>query len=156
MKECELLELIWGGAVASRGTNSMSPLARVLGALLVVPTIALVSSGDHHHPVAMVEGNELLPGATLGDILSEELGIHVPSGAIILIEPVVMADATEVSGADLGRDLGKILMSMASMPIESVVRHLGAPAVGDVLGRYPSQGARQSLAPDRRQRSARG
>jgi hypothetical protein len=156
MKECELLELIWSGAVASRDANSMSPLARVLDALLVVPTIALVSSGVHHHPVAMVEGNELLPGATLGDVLTEELGIHVPRDAIVLIEPVAMADATEVSGAGLGRDLGNILMSMASMPLESVVRHPGSPAVSDVTGRHLSQAARQSLTPDRRQRAVRG
>jgi hypothetical protein len=156
MKECELLELIWGGAVTSRDANSMSPLARILDALLVVPMIALVSNGGHHSPVAMVESIELLPGATLGDVLTEELGLHMPRDAIILIEPVTKADAIEVSGADLGRDLGNILMSMASMPLESVVRHPGPSAVGDVPGRFFSQIARQSLAPDRRQRSVRG
>lgn len=122
MKESEVLELIWGGAVVLRGVDEMTPLARLLDALLIVPTITLVSNGIHHSPIAMASSNELLPAAPLGDVLAEELGIHVPHDAIILIEPAAMADATEVSGSNLGRELGSILISMALGQLNTALR----------------------------------
>lgn len=114
MKEDTLLEQIWGEALELRRPEDISPLARLLGALLTVPTITLVSHHGTVRPCAMMEGTELLPGASLGDILSEELGLDVPQDAVVLIEPVEFADAKEFSGTDLGQELGRILMDIAN------------------------------------------
>jgi hypothetical protein len=152
----KLVELIWGGDMELREADSMSPLARLLDAFLVVPTITLVANAGLHRPVAMAEGDELMAGASLGDILAEELGIHIPSDAIVLIEPAAMADATEVSGTDLGRELGNILLSMAASPQRAAERHLERSLMADeVSGRYSAQVARHGLASKHRQRSAR-
>ncbi len=150
MNDGELLEMIWSGALELRGRDTMSPLARLLDALLVVPTVTLVSKAGSHRPVALAEGSELLPGAPLGDILAEELGIHVPHDAVVLVEPVEMADTSEVSAAELGRELGAILMSMAAAPQEA-----GLQAFANGAARqYSSQVAGHGLATPSRARVA--
>lgn len=109
-----LLEQIWGNAIEVRAPAEMSPLARLLGSLLTVPLVTLVAHAEGGRPFAMMESDELLPGAPLGDILAEELGLDVPQDAVVLIEPVGFADASSYSGRALGEELGRILGDIAT------------------------------------------
>lgn len=117
-----LLEQIWSDAIEVRAPDEMSPLARLLEALLTVPTVALVCHGGGTRPYAMMEGVDLLPGASLGDVLAEELGAYVPRDAVVLVEPVGFADAESVSGHELGQELGRILMELASVGASPLIR----------------------------------
>ena len=114
MRKDRLLEQIWEGAVEVRSPDGMSPLARLLGALLTVPLVTLVAEDGGDQPIAMMETDELLPGAPLGDVLAEELGLDVPRDAVVLIEPAAFADARSYSGRALGEELGRILADIAA------------------------------------------
>lgn len=140
MKQNSLLEQIWSEAIELRQPGQMSPLAGLLGTLLTVPTVTLVSHGGAERPFAMMEGAELLPGASLGDILAEELGIDVPRDAVVLIEPAAFADAEEFSGSELGQKLGNVLMDIASCvtgPLIHADRHRETPDYSRIAGRQP-------------------
>jgi len=114
MQSDVVLEQIWGGAIEARSAENMSPLARLLGALLTVPMVTLVAHAEVTRPFAMMESDELLPGAPLGDVLAEEMGLDVPRDALVLIEPVGFADAMSFSGRALGEELGRILNEIAT------------------------------------------
>jgi len=128
MQDCALLEQIWSEAIEARPPEAMSPLARLLGALLTVPVVTLVSHADGDRPHALMESDELLPGASLGDVLAEELGLDVPRDAVVLIEPVAFADAEAFSGAALGEELGRVLSDIASCAGAPLLRHAAAPS----------------------------
>jgi len=140
-----LLEQIWGEAVEERAADAMSPLARLLGALLTVPMVTLVAHAEGDRPYAMMEGHELLPGASLGDILAEELGLDVPQDAVVLIEPVGFADASSYSGSALGEELGRILGDIATCANAPAVGH---DAIRPVVGEAPRSAARRALTRD--------
>ncbi len=123
MRNSALLEQIWSEMIEARQPEDMSPLARLLGALLSVPMITLVSRGAGDRPFALMEGDELLPGASLGDILAEELGMDVPRDAVVLIEPVAFADAQSFSGHALGEELGRVLTDIAACASAPAARH---------------------------------
>ena len=114
MQSDVVLEQIWSGAIEARASENMSPLARLLGALLTVPMVTLVAHAEVARPFAMMETDELLPGAPLGDVLAEEMGLDVPRDALVLIEPVGFADAMSFSGRALGEELGRILNEIAT------------------------------------------
>ena len=122
MTENKILEHIWSDAIELRASDRMSPLARILDAVVNIPTITLVSHLGNSHPVVFMESTELAFGATLGDILAEELGVQVPKGAVVLIESAEFADSKEYSGTELGQVLGNILLGLAG---ESGVRPFG-------------------------------
>ena len=114
MQTPSLLGQIWDGDIEQRKVEDMSPLGRVLGAFLSVPTVSLVATKGRTVPEALIEWIELMPGATLGDVLSEELGIHVPRGSVILIEPVDFCPSPEYFGKELGNTLGNVLIDIAN------------------------------------------
>ncbi len=125
-----VLEQIWSGAIEARSAENMSPLARLLGALLTVPMVTLVAHAEVARPFAMMETDELLPGTPLGDILAEELELDVPHDALVLIEPVGFADALSFSGRALGEELGRILNEIAT----------GGGARSGVCGAFATEG----------------
>jgi hypothetical protein len=63
----------------------------------------------------MMDGEELLPGATLGDVLDEELGLFLEPGTLVIIESEGFADAQNYSASELGGILGQILVGLAGM-----------------------------------------
>lgn len=140
MQNNRLLEQIWGNAIELRDPDQMSPLARLLEALLTVPTVALVSYAAAERPLALMESAELLPGASLGDILAEEIGIDVPRDAVVLIEPAAFADAESFSGNALGQELGRILMELACAGAAPLIR-------ADVIGAAGVEAARPAPRP---------
>ena len=144
MQADALLEQIWGNAIEVRAAGEMSPLARLLGALLTVPMVTLVAHAGGERPYAMMESDELLPGAPLGDILAEELGLDVPQEAVVLIEPVGFADAASYSGSALGAELGRILGDIAS----SAAAPAGSGEEIRPIGTAPMHPARRALPRD--------
>lgn len=96
MKRNALLEQIWSGAVTLFDAGTPGEIARGVMALLPVRTISLKNAGCHPLPRILNESEELLPGLTLGDVLSEELGIDVPYGALVVFEEV--AEVSEGEG----------------------------------------------------------
>jgi hypothetical protein len=109
----DVLGQIWSNLVEPRALQDMSPLAQVLEAVLKVPTAGLVALSGLAEPVAFFEGEELIPGASLGDVLYEEMGLDVTPGSVVLIEPEKFADADAYSGKEIGQYLGTILMDLA-------------------------------------------
>ncbi len=113
METASILAQIWGQLLEVRPAEKASPLTEVLGALLKVPVVGIVSQSEVFEPTAMKESEELLPGATLGDVLHEELGLFIEQGAVVVLEPEKSANAVGVHGQDLGRALGRILVDLA-------------------------------------------
>ncbi len=110
----DLLTSIWSGHIQVCVGEDRSPLAVLLDGVLSVPTVSLTLSDGLERPTAFADSTELLPGVQLGDVLAEELGFDIPVNSIILIEPAHLAGAATFSEADLGRDLGHVLTSVAS------------------------------------------
>ncbi len=110
----ELLTRIWSGDVDVRSGANRSPLAILLDGILTVPTVSLVVSSGMDRPTAFADSVELLPGLQLGDVLAEELGFDIPINSVILLEPEQVTQADTFSATDLGRDLGRVLTSVAS------------------------------------------
>lgn len=144
MHEEILLEQIWGDAIECRAPSDMSPLAKLLSALLTVPTVALVSHAGGARAHALMESAELLPGASLGDVLAEELGIDIPHDAVVLIEPVASAEAEEISGHALGQQLGHILVELASTGHSPLIR----PEAFAVTGAEPARAGSRPMVRD--------
>ncbi|WP_165978825.1 hypothetical protein [Antarcticimicrobium luteum] len=147
MQGAALLEQIWGDEIEVRAPDEMSPLARLLGALLTAPMVTLVTHTEGGQPYAMMEADELLPGAPLGDILTEELGLDVPHDAVVLIEPACFADADSYSGNVLGRELGRILSEIATCAGACDVAGAAHGAVWSAGGDIP-RSARRALSRD--------
>ncbi len=104
---------IWGGDLSEDGEQQGSPLAGLLGSLMDVPVVTLCSEAAMLRPIAMMEETEVLPGASLGDVLAEELSIEVPFGALVLIQPKGFAKSQDLSGQKLGEILGHIILDMS-------------------------------------------
>lgn len=125
METASILAQIWGQLLDVRSAEESSPLTEVLGALLKVPVVGLVSNSEVFEPAAMKENEELLPGATLGDVLHEELGLFIEPGAVVVLEP--RRSGESVSGLDLGRALGRILVDLAERELVAL-KSVGQPA----------------------------
>ena len=108
MRNSEILDLIWSGDARSGPEPATGKIQCTLSALLPVRLITLsVDSGvERFHIVP--ETRELLPDASLGDVLVEELGIDVPVGSLILLQDAALLDAT-VSENDLSHDVGMLM-----------------------------------------------
>lgn len=120
METSSVLAQIWSDFLEAREDADVTPLAEVLGALLKVPVVGFVSKSDVFEPIAMFEHEELFPGATLGDVLDEEMGIFIESGAVVVFEPASFADSDSVSGQELGRVLGNILVKLAGRELKAL------------------------------------
>jgi len=104
---------IWGGELSEDQEAKGAPLAGLLGSLMDVPVVTLSSEAKMQRPIAMMEETEVLPGATLGDVLAEELSIEVPFGALVLIQPKDFSKSQDLSGQKLGEILGHIILEMS-------------------------------------------
>ena len=112
MERNGLIAQIWGGDLSEGGDLQGSPLAGLLGSLMDVPVIALASDAEMARPIAVMEETEILDDVSLGDVLSEEMGIEVPYGALILVMPKDFSQSQDLSGQKLGEILGHIILDM--------------------------------------------
>gem|GEM_PF-4270135 len=107
-----LIAQIWGGDLSEGESLQGSPLAGLLESLMDVQVITLASDAEMKRPIAVMEETEILDGASLGDVLSEEMGIEVPYGALILVMPKDFSRSQDMSGQKLGEILGHIILDM--------------------------------------------
>ncbi|WP_143595150.1 hypothetical protein [Thioclava sp. DLFJ4-1] len=111
MKNNDLLAQIWEGSVTQTSSGAGSQGSLVAAALLPAHSVLLRSTRTDASLLVLPEAEELLPGISLGDILAEELGIEVPYGSLVVIEP------TQVAGVKHGfgdRAIDLRLPAMAS------------------------------------------
>ncbi len=86
MPDRKLLEQIWDGAVAVADPGARGPVAQAIAARLPVATVVLTIRGGAAGPRILPESHELMPDLALGDVLAEELDVHVPYGAFVVLE----------------------------------------------------------------------
>lgn len=123
----ELISCIWSGDIELRDGDDRSPLATLLDGILTVPTVSVVVASGLRRPVAFADSFEVMPGVSLGDALELELEFEVPLNSVILLEPRTFAAADEVCITDMGRDLGRVLTSIAAPALQQV--EVEAPSV---------------------------
>lgn len=130
MERNGLIAQIWGGDLSLGNDQENSPLAGLLGSLMDVPVVTLVSDAEMLRPIAMMEETEVLHGASLGDVLAEEMGIEVAYGALVLIQPRDFAQSEDVTSKELGEVLGHIILEMTQGAFS--VNGEGTDAAADV------------------------
>lgn len=111
-----ILEHVWSNQIAICDRRDQSPVARMLCSLLTVPTVCFTSKLDQECETACVfiAGEEIMPGASLADVLFEELEIEVSDDTVIYIESTAMNQARDYSAKTLGQTIGDILVKLAS------------------------------------------
>ena len=112
-----LLEHIWSDALEERSAQDGSPISHLLTSLLAAPVLFLVdkSVSASNEPFVGYGGLEILPGASLADVLLEEMGIEIDEKTIVLVEPKMQAGETRRSTEELGRIVGRILVELSTM-----------------------------------------
>ena len=116
-----LLERIWSSEIVAVDVSNASPVSLMLNSLLAAPVVSFldISREDISEPFVCYGGYEILPGANLADVLLEELGVEVDEGSVILVEPRSHFNAAWDSADDLGRLVGRILVSLSKIEAES-------------------------------------
>lgn len=130
-----LLSQIWGGAIELDASQSPSALAGLLTSMISVPLVVLHSDAQFERPVAFMEAAEVMDGVILGDVLAEELGLEIPYGVMILIEPRDFYNQRVLSGSNLGELLGLALLDVAhpAAPSASGKGNADAVALGNPI-----------------------
>lgn len=112
-----LLEQIWSDALEERTNLNRSPISYLLTSLLAAPVLSLVdtSSTARSEPFVSYGGYEILPGASLADVLLEEMGIEIDETTVVLVEHNSSPGETRGSTEELGRTVGRILLELSMM-----------------------------------------
>lgn len=113
MRNQEFVQRIWDGSITPTLADGSNPIDRLLKPLLPVKTVCL-SMDDCKQTMVWSDRDPILPGATMGDLVGEELDINVPYGTMIILHNSKLAHAplTEVSYA-VGRIVGSALIRAA-------------------------------------------
>ncbi len=153
--QLDIVEQIWGGDISEAQVSAVTPLEGLLASVVNVPVVTLTSRLEGSRPYALLESSEVLPGVSLGDILSEELSLEVPFGALILVQPKDFSDVKDYSGQKLGEMLGMIILDMAkdaSSSVELNVAEVTSDKEGvDLSGSLSAISESQALAASRLQ-----
>lgn len=112
-----LLEQIWSDTLEERNARDGSPISHLLTSLLAAPVLLLVDKSGTavSEPFIGYGGFEILPGASLADVLLEEMGIEIDETTVVLVEPKEQSGETRSSTDELGRVVGKILVELSKM-----------------------------------------
>jgi hypothetical protein len=113
----DIIEHIWSDTLELREGGDLPPLAVILSSLLAAQMICFTTKmgGPSARAVVSYAGDEVMPGASLSDVLFEEFAIEISDQTIVLVEPSAMSDAEPVSSQDLGQALGQILVELAGL-----------------------------------------
>lgn len=112
-----LLERIWSDALEERSNLNGSPISHLLTSLLAAPVLSLVdtSSTAKTEPFVSYGGYQILPGASLADVLLEEMGVEIDETTVVLVERKERSGETRRSTEALGRAVGRILLELSKM-----------------------------------------
>lgn len=111
-----LLDHIWANALEVVEPAQLSPLPGMLASISRHPIICVRSrfSGDHRLATASFASEEILPGATLADILFEECGIEVDDDCIVYLETAAMQKSSNLPVEMLSGVMGEIVIRLAT------------------------------------------
>jgi hypothetical protein len=112
MLTTKLLQGIWDGTISVLPGGKQGPVADALTRIVSVPTVSLACRMSLGGVRLLPESTELLPGASLGDVLVEELGIEVPYGAIVVLEDASAAASGEVDAGRLRMLIERALLDV--------------------------------------------
>ena len=112
-----LIEHIWSGTLTLCEGADLPPIAVILGSLLAAPMVCFTTraGGPSMRAFVSYAGHEVLPSASLADVLFEEFGVEISDQTIVLIQPLCMSDTKTFSSPDLGQSLGQILVELAGL-----------------------------------------
>lgn len=135
-----LLERIWADKISFVDDGNASPISLMLKSLLAAPVVSFVdhSPSTGATPFVCYGGYEILPGASLADVMLEELGVEIDESSVVLFEPKSHLNAVWDSADDLGRTVGRILVDLSAM------ENVAQPQIGMSRGLVGNE-ARTSL-----------
>lgn len=112
-----IVEHIWSDTLELREATNLPPLGNILASLLAAPMICFTTKEGNAeaYPVVSYAGDEVLPSASLADVLFEEFGIEICDRTIVLIEPSEKGRAAPLSSQDLGQALGQVLVDLSRL-----------------------------------------
>jgi hypothetical protein len=122
MQNKEFVQNIWNGEITATLNDGSNPLDRLLKPLLPVNTVCL-SMKDCKQTLVWSDRKEVMPGITVGDLISEEMNIDVPYGTMVIIHDsnLPLASMEEASYA-VGRIVGAALVFAACSAKVGVAR----------------------------------
>lgn len=101
-----VLQMIWRGDIEAAEGPAAQRLQQFLAMLFPVHSLWL--SAAHEHPARVCEAEtELMPGLPLGDVLTEELGLDVPYGAMVVVDGAGALD-TAADDHEISHRLGAV------------------------------------------------
>ncbi|MGR3571041.1 hypothetical protein [Brevirhabdus sp.] len=138
----ELLNRIWQGQATGKPDRYTRELLAAYAALVPARVLPVLLAAPMDRPMLIPDETELMPALPLGDVLSEELDLHVPYGTLILILP----DARHRGAADrFSADLGVMVAESLLVAMD----HGGLPMERetDTLYMLAHSAARMARAP---------
>ncbi|GGE50616.1 hypothetical protein GCM10011360_42070 [Primorskyibacter flagellatus] len=109
MGQDRLLEDIWMGRIRAARGGEAQALSRQLRALLPVHHVLLTTDAGDDRVTVRMDDAEMMPALPLGDVLTEELGLDVPYGALVILRDGGSAGPVSY---DAGMILAEILLSV--------------------------------------------
>lgn len=88
-----ILERVWNPSAELYLENGSAQFVEMLETLLAVPLVAIydTSKEARQEPLAVFADTEVMPNASLADVLYEERGISVDEDAVVLFIPSAIA-----------------------------------------------------------------
>lgn len=123
----DILENVWGEGASLRLGQELPPLAKMLDCLVSAGVVALTlpRHSPTSTPFAVTAGTDVIPGASLADILYEEFSTEVEPDTIVLFLPDQGECGAPSRSDEMGYLLGTILVQLSRLD-RSVNRAGGA------------------------------
>ena len=111
-----VLDHLWADALTIPERALLSPIPKLLSKMTGAPVVALSSSLEANclKAFAGYANEELLPGASLSDLLYEECDVEVPENAIIYIETAPVSELRDMNSACITNLIGQIVVKLAT------------------------------------------
>jgi hypothetical protein len=112
-----ILENVWSEGASLRLGQELPPLAKMLDRL-VSPGVVALTLPKHSPtsiPFAVTAGTEVLPGASLADVLYEEFSTEVEPDTIVLFLPDQGECGATSRSDEMGYLLGTILVQLSRL-----------------------------------------
>lgn len=112
-----ILEVVWDSGTFLHVEQDLPPVAGLLNSLLAAPVVALSTglAGGDQRALALMAGTEVMPGASLADVLFEEFSVEISEGTVVLVLPDNGGPAEGASSQEMGTVLGEILVQVSGL-----------------------------------------
>ena len=135
-----ILNEIWAGNLEACNISEMSAVPQLLASLIALPVECFRLKDLSRFPSATASfaGEEVLPGASLADVLFEECGVEVTDETIVYIEADSVRAETARCPEVLGQLIGDVIVKLATDTSSKAVP--SAPGHEDQLSQIVSGG----------------